>query len=90
MKEWRFSDGPAEGEAWAANPKEAAVYIDFREAHENPPAKWYRLWVGTRGWLEGQLRAVTKGPEGPSSVALPRMLVLPDAEPEELPRLIQT
>jgi hypothetical protein len=86
MSEWRFVESDEDGRSWMKNPKELHAVIAMRDAHSPLSGEWRRIMVVTRGWLEQKLVDV-RPPHG--RIALPPMLVVPDASPNELQGFIE-
>lgn len=80
MADWRFGEFHEDGEAWLRNPAQLYVYVDYRA----DSGAWRRLMVVTKTWLENQIAAVRSTATAPLWAMIPTMLVLPDAEAEEL------
>lgn len=83
--EWRFAEDDDEGRAWLSAPYALQVYVDYRRSSSEP---WRRLLVVTRAWLEGRLTDVRATGSKPLWIALPPVLVIPDAEPAALRGLL--
>lgn len=84
MADWRFGEFQDDGEAWLRNPTQLYVYVDYRA----DSGAWRRLMVVTKTWLENQITAVRQSATEPLWAMIPTMLVLPDAEGEELRRIV--
>jgi len=90
MFEWRFADGPEAGRVWTSRPSDHAIYVDYRNPAGTQPDQWMRLLVGTRSWVLKQLEGVRYETKEPLSLALPRMLVIPDVDPSQLLDSVET
>jgi hypothetical protein len=88
--EWRFADGPDAGRVWTARPSDHSIYVDYRNPAGTQPDQWMRLLVGTRSWVLKQLEGVQYQAKGPLSLALPRMLVIPDVDPGQALECVET
>jgi hypothetical protein len=89
MIEWRFGETPEDGEAWLRDPDQLFAYVEYRSTRASAPG-WRRLMVVTKRWLDRHLAAVRESDAGPGWAAIPTMLVLPDANGEELRRIAET
>jgi hypothetical protein len=85
--EWRFGELPEDGEAWLKNPMQMYAYLDYRSANRD---EWRRLMVVTKSWLQHHLDNVRHTGVEPLWAVIPTMLVLPDAEGEELRQIVDT
>jgi hypothetical protein len=85
---WRFAENPQDGEAWLKNPTVFQAYVDYQARDSSGRVQWRRVMVVTKAWLEEKLARVRKGENGPLWAAIPPMLILPDAEGEELRRAV--
>lgn len=89
MVDWRFADAQEDGEAWLRNPDVFHAYVDYQVRGELGRSEQRRVMVVTKGWLDSQVAGVRKSSTGPLWAAIPSMVVLPDAEGEELRRIVQ-
>ena len=87
MRKWRFGESPEDGEAWLRNPGQLYAYVEY-VSESDAAGEWRRLMVVTKSWLQRVLEGVRHGASAPLWVMLPTMLVLPDAEGEELRRAV--
>ena len=88
MITWRFGDSAEDGEVWLRNPSLTVIYVDYGSGERPGRQQWRRLTVVTKSWLEQQLAEVKNGAAGPLWAMIPSMLVLPDAEGEELRKIV--
>src|SRR5436189_6476715 len=90
MVAWRFGDYAEDGEAWLKHPTQLFAYVDCQTPHATRGSEWRRFMVVTRSWVEGHLNALKHGVDGRRALwlALPTMLVLPDAEGEVLRAMV--
>ena len=84
---WHFAESDEDGAAWLRNPALLQAYVDYESNGETSDSVWYRVMVVTRSWLETHVQAVRSGLTGPLWIALPPMVVVPDASGSAL-RLI--
>ena len=89
MREWHFVETSEDGEAWLSNPTELQACIDWRSAND-PADGWRRVTVVTKAWLEKHLDKVRQGASQPLWAGIPMMLVVPDAEADELRSTVAT
>ena len=90
MVTWRFAERPEDGEAWLKNPTIFQAYVDY-EAHDSSGrAHWCRVMVVTKAWFEDKLAGIRKGTNGPLWAGIPPMLIVPDAQGEELRRAVDS
>ena len=91
IRKWRFGDSAEDGEAWLAHPTQTFVYVDYCvDNGRTRRDEWRRLMVVTKSWLESRLGGVKYGSDGgPLWLAMPAMLVLPDATGEHLRAAVQ-
>lgn len=81
---WRFAESEEDGETWLRNPALLQGYVDYESRSDDGNRIWRRIMVVTKGWLESQVQSVRKGTTSPLWIALPALVVLPDATGEEL------
>lgn len=85
---WRFAESEEDGEAWLRNPVKLQAYVDYESRSGADRSNWRRVMLVTGRWLEAQVQGVRKGNTGPLWAALPSMIVVPDAPPEELRAIV--
>lgn len=88
MPVWLFGESQDDGEAWLAHSSHVSVYVDYKTIDANGDDEWRRLMVVTKSWLSNHLDSVKHGTTGPHWAVIPTMLVLPDAEGEELRKIL--
>lgn len=87
---WRFGEDPEDGEAWLRMPTNLCAYVEYETDPPHGPREWRRLMVVTRAWLQGHLDRVLVSRSGPLWAVVPTVLVVPDAQGEELRRIVDT
>lgn len=87
--EWRFGESADDGEAWLKRPRHLYVYVEYRDKNGEDNC-WRRIMVVTKAWLQKHLESVRLGAQGPLWIVVPTMLVLPDADGEDLRRAVGT
>ena len=90
MTAWRFADSPEDGEAWLNNPEVLQAYVDYQARDSSGRVHWRRVMVVTKAWFEDKLAAVRKGTNGPLWAGIPPMLILPDAQGDDLRRAVDS
>lgn len=86
--EWRFAESEEDAEAWMLRPTVLHIYVDYKVQRHGTPAQWRRLMVGTLGWLQDQLAQVRVANEVPYWIALPTLLIIPDAPSGQLRQVV--
>jgi hypothetical protein len=88
VTKWRFADTAEDGEAWLRRPSVLQVYVDYEPASAS--GTWRRVMVVTKSWLENHMRNVKHGTTTPLWAGLPPMIVVPDANGEDLRRIVDS
>ena len=85
MTQWRFGEFAEDGEAWLNDSRQLHAYLDYLSPQRG---HWRRLMIVTKSWLDAHLNHVRLAGDEPQWSVIPTMLVLPDANGEELRRLV--
>lgn len=88
MTRWRFGETEADGQLWLQRSGSIPIYVEYESLDANGNREWRRVLVGTKAWLEKQLAQIANDGASPRWAALPLMLVVPNAEPADLPGVI--
>lgn len=86
--EWRFAESEEDAQAWMLRPTVLHIYVDYRVQRSGAPPEWRRLMVGTSGWLRSQLAQVKLAEGMPYWIALPTLLIIPDAPSGQLREVV--
>lgn len=87
MIQWQFWQTEADGQAWLDNPGALHAVVIFSDLEKAGNDSDRRITVVTREWLNNELARLADQ-SGTSTLVLPSMIVLRDAQGDDLRRLL--